>query len=121
MSSTIIITGYTDSVGIAMFFLVMAISAESVCSATMWTIISDVVPGKLSGSVGGLLNSVGAMGITGPYFNRNYCQSNGQLPVSIKYRRRSDAGRRGIHLVCCPRLRLLEEFESLQQEISTIQ
>ena len=62
MGATIIITGFSDNVGVAMFFMVMAISAESVCSAVMWTILSDVIPGKLVGSIGGLINSIGAIG-----------------------------------------------------------
>ena len=62
MAATIIITGFSSHIGIALFFLVLAISAESDCSAVTWTIISDVVPGKLVGSVGGAMNSIGAIG-----------------------------------------------------------
>src|SRR5208283_63379 len=42
LSATIIITGYSDMVGVAMFFMVIAISAESICAGHMWTIISEV-------------------------------------------------------------------------------
>jgi ACS family glucarate transporter-like MFS transporter len=62
MASTVIITGYSDIMGLALFCLVMAMAAEAVCSSVMWTIIPDVVPSKLVGSVGGLMNSIGALG-----------------------------------------------------------
>ena len=55
LSATIIITGYADMVGVAMCFMVIAISAESICAGHMWTIISEVVPPKLVGSIGDLL------------------------------------------------------------------
>jgi ACS family glucarate transporter-like MFS transporter len=60
ISSSIIITGFSDRAGVALLFLVVAISAEANCSAVTWTIISDVVPGKLVGSVAGAMNSIGA-------------------------------------------------------------
>ncbi len=67
LSSTIIITGFTDNVFVAMFFLVVAISAESICAGHMWTIIAEVVPGKLVGSIGGLINTIGGVaGIISP-------------------------------------------------------
>jgi len=67
LSATIIFTGYTDNVYIAMFFMVIAISAESICAGHMWTIIAEVVPPKLVGSVGGLINTIGsAAGIMSP-------------------------------------------------------
>ena len=67
LSATIIVTGYTDNVGIAMFFMVLAISAESSCAGHIWTIITDVIPEAYVGSVGGLINAIGAIaGILSP-------------------------------------------------------
>jgi len=62
LSATIIVTGYTGSVGLAIFFMVLAISAESACAGHIWTIITDVVPEAYVGSVGGLINAIGAIG-----------------------------------------------------------
>jgi MFS family permease len=45
-----------------MFFLVLAISSESVCSAITFSIISEITPHKVTGSLGGVINSVGAVG-----------------------------------------------------------
>jgi MFS family permease len=67
LSATIIITGYADNVGVAMFFMVLAISAESTCAGHIWTIITDVIPSAYVGSVGGLINAIGAIaGILSP-------------------------------------------------------
>jgi MFS family permease len=61
-ASTIIITGFSNHVGIAMFFLVLAISSESVCSAVTFSIISEITPHKVTGSLAGVINSIGAVG-----------------------------------------------------------
>jgi ACS family glucarate transporter-like MFS transporter len=84
MASTIIITGFVSHIGIALFFLVMAISAESDCSAVTWTIISDVVPGKLVGSVGGAMNSIGAIGgILAPILTGVIVKFTGSFTVAL--------------------------------------
>jgi ACS family glucarate transporter-like MFS transporter len=62
LSATIIVTGWTDNVGLAIFFMVLAISAESACAGHIWTIITDVIPEAYVGSVGGLINAIGAIG-----------------------------------------------------------
>ena len=62
LSATIIVTGWTDNVGLAIFFMVLAISAESACAGHIWTIITDVIPPAYVGSVGGLINAIGAIG-----------------------------------------------------------
>lgn len=62
LSSTIIITGYSDNVGLAMFFLVLAIGAESTCAGHTWALIAEVVPPKLVGTVGGVINALGSAG-----------------------------------------------------------
>jgi MFS transporter, ACS family, D-galactonate transporter len=67
LSATIIITGHTEHVGLALFFMVLAISAESACAGHIWTIITDVIPEAHVGSVGGLINAIGAIaGIISP-------------------------------------------------------
>lgn len=84
MAATIIITGFADHIGIAMFFLVLAISAESDCSAVTWTIISDVVPGKLVGSVGGAMNSIGAIGgILAPILTGIIVKVTGSFQIAL--------------------------------------
>ena len=83
-SSTIIITGYTDMVGVAMFFMVLAISAESICAGHMWTIISEVVPPKLVGSIGGLINTVGgAAGIISPIVTGVIVKVTGSFKLAL--------------------------------------
>ncbi|MDR3472194.1 MAG: MFS transporter [Devosia sp.] len=62
LSATIIVTGWTGNVGIAIFFMVLAISAESACAGHIWTIITDVIPEAHVGSVGGMVNAIGAIG-----------------------------------------------------------
>jgi nitrate/nitrite transporter NarK len=42
--------------------MVLAISAESACAGHIWTIITDVIPEAYVGSVGGLINAIGAIG-----------------------------------------------------------
>ncbi len=84
LSSTIIITGYSDIVGVAMFFMVLAISAESICAGHMWTIISEVVPSKLVGSVGGLINTVGsAAGIIAPIMTGIIVDVTGSFKLAL--------------------------------------
>ena len=41
LSATIIITGFSENVGIALFFLVVAISAESTAAGHIWTIMTE--------------------------------------------------------------------------------
>jgi ACS family glucarate transporter-like MFS transporter len=84
LSATIIITGYSDIVGIAMFFMVVAISAESICAGHMWTIIAEVVPPKLVGSVGGLINTIGsAAGIIAPIMTGIIVDVTGSFKLAL--------------------------------------
>ena len=84
LSATIIITGYTDLVPVAMFFLVLAISAESICAGHMWTIISEVVPAKLVGSVGGLINTIGSVaGIISPIVTGIIVKVTGSFQLAL--------------------------------------
>jgi ACS family glucarate transporter-like MFS transporter len=62
LAAGIIITGQADDVGIAMFFMVTAISAEAVSSAMAWTILADLIPAKLVGTIGGAINAIASIG-----------------------------------------------------------
>jgi len=113
LASTIIVTGYADDVGIAMFFLVLAISAESVCSAVTWTILSDVVPGKLVGSVGGLINSIGAIGgILAPIVTGVIVKVTGSFQLALTIGGCGMLVAAAFLLFVVPSLRLLEELDS---------
>jgi ACS family glucarate transporter-like MFS transporter len=84
LSATIIITGYTDMIGVAMCFMVIAISAESICAGHMWTIISEVVPPKLVGSIGGLINSIGSVaGIISPIVTGIIVKVTGSFKLAL--------------------------------------
>lgn len=61
LSATIIISGFSQSVPVAMFFMVLAISAETTSAGHFWTIVADVIPEAHAGSVSGFLNGVGAI------------------------------------------------------------
>lgn len=66
-SATIIVTGYSSNVGVAMFFMVLAISAESTCAGHIWTIMIDVIPREHIGAVSGVVNALGSVaGIISP-------------------------------------------------------
>lgn len=66
-SATIIVTGFSSSVPVAMFFLVLAISAESTCAGHIWTVMLDVIPRDYIGSVSGVINAIGSIaGIISP-------------------------------------------------------
>ena len=84
MSATIIITGFSSNIEIAMFFMVLAISAESACAGHIWTIIADVVPGKLVGSVGGIINAIGAIaGIVSPIMTGVIFKITGSFQLAL--------------------------------------
>jgi MFS family permease len=67
LSATVIMVGFVDDPMIAVLFLTISIAAESNAAGHVWVIISEVVPPKMVGSVGGMINSVGsAAGILSP-------------------------------------------------------
>lgn len=67
LSATIIISGFSANVPVAMFFMVLSISAETTSAGHFWTIVTDVIPEAYVGSVCGFLNGVGAIaGILSP-------------------------------------------------------
>lgn len=84
MSATIIIVGFTTNIPVSMFFLVMAISAESVAAGHMWTLISEVVPSKLIGSVGGGINAIGSIaGIISPVLTGLLVELTGSFQLAL--------------------------------------
>jgi len=84
LSATIIVTGYTGDVGIALFFMVLAISAESACAGHIWTIITDVIPEAYVGSVGGLINALGAIaGIISPIVTGVLVTATGNFQLAL--------------------------------------
>ncbi|MDE2161741.1 MAG: MFS transporter [Alphaproteobacteria bacterium] len=83
-SATIIVTGFSQSKDIAMFFMVVAITAESTCAGHIWTIIADVIPSKYMGSVGGLINALGAIaGIISPILTGVIAQVTGSFELAL--------------------------------------
>jgi MFS family permease len=84
LSSTIIITGYSDDVGIALFFLVVAISAESTCAGHIWTIMIEVIPCKIVGSITGVINAIGAIaGIISPILTGVIVKLTGSFQLAL--------------------------------------
>jgi len=84
MSATIILVGYIYNLPAAMFFLVLAISAESVAAGHMWTVISELVPSKLLGSVGGGINAIGSMaGIISPILTGMIVEWTGNFQLAL--------------------------------------
>ncbi|MDR3592494.1 MAG: MFS transporter [Negativicutes bacterium] len=113
LASTIIITGYTDSVPIAMFFMVVAISAESICAGHMWTLMTEVVPPRLVGSVGGLINSIGsAAGIFSPIVTGIIVKVTGSFTLALLMGGCSILLAAVVLLVVVPELKILQELES---------
>jgi len=112
LSSTIIITGYTDSVYIAMFFMVVAISAESICAGHMWTIIAEVVPGRLVGSIGGLINTVGGIaGIISPIATGIIVKVTGSFTLALLMGGCSILVAAVVLLFMVPELKIIESLE----------
>ncbi|MDR3561856.1 MAG: MFS transporter [Negativicutes bacterium] len=113
LASTIIITGYTDSVPIAMFFMVLAISAESICAGHMWTLMTEVIPPRLVGSVGGLINSLGsAAGIFSPIVTGVIVKVTGSFTLALLMGGCSILVAAVVLLFVVPELKILQELES---------
>jgi len=83
-SATIIITGISDNPGIAIFFMVLAISAESTCAGHIWTIFTDIIPSSHIGSVSGLVNAIGAIaGIISPILTGVIVKVTGNFQLAL--------------------------------------
>jgi ACS family D-galactonate transporter-like MFS transporter len=84
LSSTIIVTGFARDPAIAMAFMVLAVTAESTCAGHIWTIIADVIPSRYLGSVGGLINAVGAIaGIISPILTGRIADVTGSFALAL--------------------------------------
>lgn len=84
LSATIIVTGFSGNIGIALFFMVLAISAESTCAGHIWTIIADAIPSRYIGSVGGLINAIGAIaGIISPILTGIIVDITGSFQIAL--------------------------------------
>jgi MFS family permease len=113
LSSTIIITGFTDSVPIAMFFMVLAISAESICAGQMWTIITEVVPPRLVGSIGGLINGIGAIaGILSPIVTGVVVKVTGSFALALLMGGSSILLAAVVLVFVVPELKILQSLDS---------
>ncbi len=84
LSATIIIVGYVDDVMVALFFLTVSIAAESNCAAHMWVILSEVIPPKYVGSVGGLINMIGSFaGALSPLITGIVVKETGSFRIAL--------------------------------------
>ncbi len=84
VSATVIIVGFVDDPMIAVFILTASIAAESTAAGMIWAIIAEVVPPKLVGSVGGLINSLGAIaGILSPTLTGIIVKITGSFQLAL--------------------------------------
>jgi MFS family permease len=84
LSATIIITGFSDDIGIALFFLVVAISAESTAAGHIWTIMTEVIPCNMVGSITGVINAIGAIaGIVSPILTGVIVKVTGSFQLAL--------------------------------------
>lgn len=84
LSATIIITGFSDDVEVAIFFLVVAISAESTAAGHIWTIMTEVIPCKMVGSITGVINAIGAIaGIISPILTGIIVKVTGSFELAL--------------------------------------
>jgi nitrate/nitrite transporter NarK len=84
LSSTVIMVGFVDDPMIAVFFLTLSIAAESNAAGHIWVIISEVIPPKMVGSVGGLINAVGsAAGILSPILTGLVVKLTGSFRLAL--------------------------------------
>lgn len=121
LSSTIIITGFTDNVPIAMFFMVLAISAESICAGHMWTLMTEVIPPRLVGSVGGLINSIGsAAGIFSPIVTGIIVKVTGSFTLALLMGGCSILLAAVVLLFVVPELKILQALESQIPQMSDV-
>ena len=84
LSATIIVTGFSEDVDIAMFFLVVAIAAESTAAGHIWTIMTEIIPGKMVGSISGVINAIGAIaGIVSPIMTGIIYKVTGSFQLAL--------------------------------------
>jgi ACS family glucarate transporter-like MFS transporter len=84
LSATVIIVGFVRDPMIAVFVLTVSIAAESTAAGMIWAIIAEVVPPRLVGSVGGLINSLGAIaGILSPTLTGIIVKITGSFQLAL--------------------------------------
>jgi ACS family glucarate transporter-like MFS transporter len=84
LSATIIIVGFSQDIMVALLFLTVSISAESIAAGHIWVIIAEVIPPKLVGSVGGLVNGIGAVaGIISPILTGIVVKLTGSFRLAL--------------------------------------
>jgi nitrate/nitrite transporter NarK len=84
LSATIIIVGYVSDPMIAVFFLTVSIAAESNAASHIWVIVQELVPPKLVGSVGGLINTIGSVaGIVSPILTGIVVKLTGSFRLAL--------------------------------------
>ncbi len=76
--------GFVDDPMVAVFFLTLSIAAESNAAGHIWVIISEVIPPKYVGSVGGLINTVGSVaGIISPILTGLVVKFTGSFRLAL--------------------------------------
>lgn len=115
LSATVIIVGFVDDVRVAIFFLTISIAAESNCAGHIWVIISEVVPPKYVGSVGGLINMIGSFaGIVSPILTGVVVKLTGSFRIALTVGGCSILVATFFLLVVVPKLSLLRLGEETQ-------
>ncbi|MRG29723.1 MFS transporter [Laceyella tengchongensis] len=60
VAASVIFAAFVESVHTAAILLIIAMAAESASAAILWTLPQDIAPEKLTGQLGGLMNTAGA-------------------------------------------------------------
>jgi ACS family glucarate transporter-like MFS transporter len=61
MAASVIAVGYVDNVMTAIWLLILAVACESASTSILWTTCAEVAPGKIAGTIAGLMNTAGAI------------------------------------------------------------
>jgi ACS family glucarate transporter-like MFS transporter len=62
LAASIVFAGYADSAVLAVWILAACLAFESGASVVLWAVCAEVAPSKASASVGGIMNTAGALG-----------------------------------------------------------
>jgi len=62
LAASIVCAGYVDSAILAVWILAACLAFESGASVVLWAVCAEVAPNKASASVGGIMNTAGALG-----------------------------------------------------------
>jgi len=61
MAASVIAVGYVGSEMMAIWLLILAVACESASTSILWTTCSEVAPGRIAGSIAGVMNTAGAI------------------------------------------------------------